>query len=537
MSRSALIIVLLGSLASGNAFALNAPVTININVNAGRRPISPLVYGVSEGYSKALANLSAPLNRSGGNNATRYNWLINARNLDADWYYESYPYASATPGGAGDDVISQSRLQGAQAMLTIPMIGWVAKLGASRAILSSFSVAKYGSQCSTDPWLPNAGNGVKADCHTNVTGNNPNDANVADNSTTEQAWVKHLVAKWGTAAQGGLAYYLMDNESSIWFSSHRDVHPVGAHATEIRDKVIDYSAKIKAIDPGAKIVAPEEWGWDGYRFSGYDQQYSAAHNWSAFPDRQNVMGGQDYMPWLLSQWKAAGRPIDIFSLHFYPQGGEFSNNVSASMQLLRNRSTRQLWDPNYVSESWIDDKVDLIPRMGSWVNSKYYPGTPIALTEYNWGAEGHINGATTQADLLGIFGRYGLSMATRWTVPNASTPTYKAMQMYRNYNGSRGAFGDTSISAVVPNPDQLSAFAAQRTPDSALTVMVINKVLSGSTPITLTLANFTVTGSAQVYQLSASNAITHLANQAWSGGTLKATVPPQSITLYVLPKY
>ena len=89
------------------------------------------------------------------------------------------------------------------------------------------------------------------------------------------------------------------------------------------------------------------------------------------------------------------------------------------MQLRRNRSTRSLWDPNYVDETWINDKVQLIPRLQNWVNT-YYPGTPIGITEYNWGAENHINGATTQADIFGIFGREGLDMAARWTTPDAT---------------------------------------------------------------------------------------------------------------------
>ena len=96
------------------------------------------------------------------------------------------------------------------------------------------------------------------------------------------------------------------------------------------------------------------------------------------------------------------------------------------------------------------------------MNTYYYPGTPIGITEYNWGAEAHINGATTQADILGIFGREGLDMAARWTTPDATTPTYKAMKMYRNYDGNKSTFGDTSVSAAVPNPDNVSAFAAQR---------------------------------------------------------------------------
>ena len=148
-------------------------------------------------------------------------------------------------------------------------------------------------------------------------------------------------------------------------------------------------------------------------------------------------------------------------MHYYPQGGEFSDDVSTAMQQRRNRSTRSLWDPNYVDETWINDRVRLIPRLRGWV-TQYYPGTQIGITEYNWGAEGHINGATTQADILGIFGREGLDMAARWATPAASTPTYKAIKLYRNYDGRRSTFGDTSIAAATANPDVVSAFAAER---------------------------------------------------------------------------
>jgi hypothetical protein len=137
---------------------------------------------------------------------------------------------------------------------------------------------------------------------------------------------------------------------------------------------------------------------------------------------------------------------------------------------------------------------------------------------------------------LGIFGAYGLDMATRWTVPASTTPTFKAMQIYRNYDGVGGAFGDTSVFARVPDADDLSGFAALRGGDGALTVMVINKVLSGPTPVTLNLANFTASGTAQRYRLTAATAIRKLPPLAWSSGTLNDTAPAQSITLYVLPK-
>ncbi len=232
----------------------------------------------------------------------------------------------------------------------------------------------------------------------------------------------------------------------------------------------------------------------------------------------------------------------ILPLHCYPQGGEDANggnDVSTPTELLRNKSTRQFWDTNYVDESWIGQQatntiIMLIPRMKSWVTN-YYPGTKIGVTEYNWGAEPFMNGATAQADILGIFGSQGLDLATRWGVPASNTPTYLAMKLYRNYDGKRSAFGDTSVLATVPDPDDLAAFAAIRTNDSALTVMVVNKVLSGSTPLQLNVTNFANSGVAQAWQLTASNAIVPLAPLPYAGGVLSARLPAQSITLLVLP--
>jgi PKD repeat protein len=206
------------------------------------------------------------------------------------------------------------------------------------------------------------------------------------------------------------------------------------------------------------------------------------------------------------------------------------------MQERRNRSTRSLWDPAYVDETWINDRVQLITRLRTGANTYYDPGTPIGLTEYNWGAEDHINGATAQSDIYGIFGREGLDMATRWTTPAATSPTYKAMKMYRNYDGNRSTFGETSVRATsTANADALSVFAAQRTADNALTIMVVAKVLGGSTPVTINLANFTPGSEVQRWQLTAANAITRLADIAPTGQSLSTTVPAQSVTLFVVP--
>ena len=521
------------------AQAQNAPVTVTIDAQAGRHPISPAIYGVASASTAQLSALNSPLNRSGGNGATRYNWRANASNHAADWFFESIPETSAVPGESGDTFIANSKGAGAQPMLTIPMIGWVAKVGPNREKLASFSVAKYGPQEKTDQWMPDAGNGKKPDGKTDVTGNDPREAHVPSDPAFQKAWVQHLVAKWGTSAKGGLKYYLMDNEPSLWQSTHRDVHPTGPTMEEILDDIVSYGRMVKSVDPGALVVGPEEWGWNGYRLSGYDQQWGGVHGWNGPLPDQTKHGGMEYLPWLLDQLHRGNqltgkRILDVFTVHIYPQGGEGGDAVDEKTQLLRNRSTRSLWDPDYKDESWINDKVMLIPRLKGWV-AKYYPGTKIGVTEYNWGAENHISGATAQADILGIFGRENLDMATRWTTPDATTPTFKAMQMYRNYDGKKSGFGDVSVSDTVPNPDEVSSFAAVRSSDKALTVMVVNKSLHASAPATLSLAHFAAGAAAQAWQLTSANAVTPLAAIPVQGNTLRATLPAQSVTLFVIP--
>ncbi len=526
----------IAGLLAGPLQGQNAAAVITVDASANMRRIDPRIYGVAYASAAQLADLNVPLNRMGGNNTSRYNWMQNADNRGSDWYFESIAYASSTAGEQGDTFISQSRAGGAEPMLTIPIIGWVAKLGAGRSKLASFSQAKYGAQTGNDwQWFPDAGNGVLSSTGRNITGNDPNDANVAADATFQKGWAQALVSRWGQASAGGLRYYILDNEHSIWHSAHRDVHPAGASMEEIRGRILDYASALKQADPSALIVGPEEWGWSGYVLSGADQQYGGEHGWSYLPDRA-AHGNMDYLPWLLDQLRQDGRHLlDIFSVHYYPQGGEFSNDTSTAMQRRRNRSTRSLWDPDYTDETWINDKVRLIPRLRQWADTYYAAGTPIAITEYNWGAEGHINGATAQADILGIFGREGLDMAARWTTPDASTPVYKAIRMYRNYDGAKSTFGETSVSAAGPNPDDVSVFASTRAYDGALTVMVISKYTGGNTPVTVNLEHFAASGAARVYQLSASNAITRLADVTVSGGTLSTVAPSPSVTLFIVP--
>ena len=133
---------------------------------------------------------------------------------------------------------------------------------------------------------------------------------------------------------------------------------------------------------------------------------------------------------------------------------------------------RSLWDPNYVDETWINDRVQLIPRireLGEHVLSRH------ARRDARYtGRRNHINGATTQADVFWDLrprrARHGGGGPA-----SSTSPTYKAMKMYRNYERQqvdvrrheRGCHGTQSR----------RGFRIRRTAssDGALTVMVINK--------------------------------------------------------------
>jgi hypothetical protein len=400
-------------------------------------------------------------------------------------------------------------------------------------------VTKYGPQDSVDEWDTNCGNGVHTDGTTNITGNDPADTSIAIGVDFVAAWINHLTGNYGTAANGGVAYYNLDNEPMLWDSTHRDVHPQPTTYDEMRDKTYQYAAVVKSADPSAKTLGPVLWGWCAYF-------YSAMDGCSSGSDYQNH-GNTPFAPWYLQQMKVYEqqhglRILDYLDLHYYPaaKGVSLSPAGNSTTQALRLRSTRSLWDSSYIDESWISDlalggiATNMIPRMKNWVDN-YYPGTKIAITEYNWGALDHINGALAQADVLGIFGREGLDMATLWGPPDSSQPGAFAFRIYQNYDGAGSRFGDIGVQATSSDQGTLSVYAAQRSADSAVTVVIINKTANGLTS-SVSLAGFSPLQTAAGYQYSATDlsAIVQLSDKQIMGNAFSANFPANSITLLVM---
>src|SRR5262245_33565616 len=234
-------------------------VTINVDAATGQHAINPDIYGVAFADGPTLLDLGATVNRHGGNTTSRYNWQADVSNRAQDWFFESLPDGNGTPGGSVDSFITATKAGGAQPVITVPMLDWVARLGSNGERLASFAVSKYGSQQATDFWFPDAGNGVRTNGSV-ITGNDPADANRPSDANFQRGWLQHLVQQWGSSNNGGVRYYDLDNEASIWHATHRDVHPNGATMDEMRDKMIAFAQMIKSVDPGARVIGPEEWG-------------------------------------------------------------------------------------------------------------------------------------------------------------------------------------------------------------------------------------------------------------------------------------
>ena len=519
----------------------NTGPALSVNAGTERHAISPYIYGMNFAEEALAADLNLPVRRWGGNSTTRYNWQADIHNTGSDWYFENIPEdndnrASLPNGSAADKFVDQDNRTGTETLMTVPLIGFTPKASSLlvHPYACGFPKTKYSTQDSFDSWDVNCGNGVSGG--SNITGNSASDTSTAITPTFVTNWVNHLKATYGTAAAGGVMFYNLDNEPMLWNSTHRDVHPAATSYDEMKSKTEAYAAAIKAADPTAKTLGPAEWGWCGYFFS-------AADGCSPGGADRAAHGNKDFIPWYLQQMQAyesahSVRILDYLDLHVYPQGNGVYSDAAGDAN---TQALRQLWDPTYVDESWIGGAgweggtVRLIPRMRDWVNNNY-PGTKLAISEYSWGALGNINGALAQADVLGIFGREALDLATLWGPPTTSDPGAYAFRVYRNYDGNHNGFGDTSVHAASADQARLAVYAAQRSSDSALTLVVINKT-NGALNSTLSLSGFTPAGSALVYRYSAANlnGIQPLANQSLSASGFSAAFAANSITLLVIP--
>jgi hypothetical protein len=421
-------------------------------------------------------------------------------------------------------------------MLTLPLIGWAAKDATS----CGYSITLYGAQSGQAPDRSDCGTGTTLPNYAVIKNTAPSDTSVATTADFYRPWIEQLVATHGRADQGGVRFFNLDNEPGIWNSTHRDVVKSGVTHTDLLARSIAGASMLKSVDPSVKTLGPSEDGWTRYIISGRD---SELQNWGARYD--GLWAVEWYLKEMRLQEQRTGqRLLDYFDLHYYPQAqGIYAGAGSKETQALRLRTVRSLWDPTYVDESWISTteikSVNLIGRMRNWRDT-HYPGTKLAITEYNFGALNHINGALAQADVLGVFGREGVDLATLWGPPEswggdtglfANKPGSFAFRMFRNYDGAGGQFGDTSVQAVSSDQSRLAVYASTDSRDGSLKIMVINKT---DTPLSSTVAlqGYAAAPAVKFYRYGAANlASIEVGDLTTSANGVAATFAPNSITL------
>ena len=511
-------------------------VALTVDARGGRHPINPQIYGMNFPDPALASELKLPVVRWGGNSATRFNYQSKTTNRANDYYYlnttmDNKDYFEVPL----EDFVTRANSFGAKSLVTVPLIGWVADPNKTGAC--SFSVKKYGKQADTQD---GCGNGKVKDDKA-VTGNDPHDTSIEVGPDWVTGEVKHLVAQFGPAAKGGIPYYSLDNEPSIWDSTHADVHPNMTTYDELSSKGITYAQAIKAGDPGALVFGPADWGYISYLDSEPDIQGSNTKD-------KDAHGGEPLVPWYLDQFRTYEqqhhqRLLDYLDEHFYPDpqnGSQISltDAGDSKAQQARFETTRALWDPTYLDQSYIgkdlNEKMAIIPRLKSYV-ADHYPGTKVALTEYNWGGLESVNGALAEADVLGIFGEQGLDMATIWSPPHAGDAGANAFRMYLDYDGAGAKFGDTSVSATSADREKVAVYAAERTTDHALTILAINKTGS-DIDAPLKIGGGPAATTADVWRYSAkAPRVVAAGSVPVSGGAIAASLPANSMSLFVVP--
>jgi hypothetical protein len=331
----------------------------------------------------------------------------------------------------------------------------------------------------------------------------------------------------------------------LWNSTHRDVHPLPPTYDEIWGKTVAYAGAIKQQEPNALVTGPVTWGYCDLFTSADD---AARGNCLDGTDRQNH-GGLPFVAWYLQQVCAdqaqrGGRLVDYLDLHYYPQG----TNVSLSdaddptTAALRLRSLKELYDPSWVSESWIGqylgdadnnhyNKPDLIPRVRAWI-ARYCPGTKLAITEYNWGNDNTVSGAVAQAEALAIFAREGVDLATRWIAPGANSQAEKAFAIFLNYDGAGDRVQGDSVGATSANVDQVGAYAFH---GNARTFVLLTNKDTIAHDVAL---SFNASHSAvwKLYGFTGAIALGQTGSGNMTGGAMTLTaLPPRSASLLVIP--
>jgi hypothetical protein len=529
------------------SISLNAA-TITINTTSQRAAISPYIYGINQPLS---GGENTTVMRLGGNRMTGYNWETNASNAGSDWYMSSDNYMCGSLSAAQCSVagavlkafVDGNLANGMQSLITVPMAGYV-----SADENGSVTEPEKAPSSRWDQVIPIKGTALVY----------PPDT--SDTYVYVDEEIAYLVNTYGNSTtQNGVKFYDLDNEPGIWGPAvptvtatptgpqptptenrtHPRLHPAPVYCTEYVQKSIDTGMAIKNVDPNAMTFGGVFYGWSDY------ESLNGALDWTT-----EGAGYNWFVEYYLKKMKDAEagyggkRILDVIDFHYYSEATGGGCRVIDSgcsgyptvNQAERMNATRTLWETGYRENSWIGQWypqwAPLIPLITQAINT-YYTGTKIAFTEWNFGGGKHFSGGLADVDMLGIFGKYGIYLATMWSVDEGAYSS-AAFKMYRNYDGSKSTFGDTHVQAD-SDTSTMSVYASIfGSDDSTLHIILVNKYNTAQT------ANVTITSpqnytTMQVYGFdSTSSTITVRSAVAITGNAFTYNMPMYSACHFIL---
>jgi hypothetical protein len=240
-------------------------VAVTVNVLSNSHGISPYIYGGAFPKDASSITAVAPLPfgpmvvRWGGNGSSTYNWQLGTYNAASDYFFEDFTFcglggsATNSPCADSDSVQFMKDVEpaGGGPLMTIPMLPWVAQSPEGNGNGHwSFSVARDGGQCHTDPHNSDAGDGIAltANCDTQPTYLTASSTDINDayspllddhsqtcSSGTTCLYRSDWVAALANAFGGTQHFYEMDNEMDMWGSTHPDIHPNASGYDELEN--------------------------------------------------------------------------------------------------------------------------------------------------------------------------------------------------------------------------------------------------------------------------------------------------------------
>lgn len=517
-------------MATFNAVAVDSSYNMNVTVNlkGEKKEISPYIYGINQyGNINNYKNVKVNAVRQGGNRYTGYNWETNWSNAGEDWVNSSDTNIGDVTDGAGyaGRKLSQEceDYNVPYKITTLQMAGYVSA--------DKDGTVKESEKAPSSRWNEIV---FRKDGELSLT------PDLTDNKVYMDEYVNYLVKTLGNAKTStGIQGYSLDNEPFLWNDTHPLNHPEEAGCNELIEKSIELAKVVKDIDPDAEVFGPALWGMLPCIMAGNNGDFTD-------PEWEKVKNNYGwyvdyYLDSMAKAEKESGkRLLDVFDVHYYAQ--------DCATDDARLQAARSLYDESYVENSWLQPYYGkyypFLTRLQESIE-KYYPGTKLAVSEYNLAdiANEKVTGksvvsAIAETEALGAFAMNNVYFATYWgTLPDCPY-VESAINLYTNYDGNGASFGDTLVDSKTEDISKATSFASiNGSDDSEVTVVLSNKDKANAEK-----AVIDIQGSSSDYKSVVVYAITQDSNEIRiidvqndvSGNKVEVELPPLSVAQVVV---